>query len=87
MSATTRHPDVPGNLLDTGTEGDEPRVMTTVEEARARGEQDAVAARVTDDEGRAPLTVDQAAAWVPAEHREAYLDGAASVLGYRPRIA
>ena len=37
------------------------------------------------DEARA--RGEQAAAWVPAEHRDAYLDGAASVLGYRPRIA
>jgi hypothetical protein len=60
--------------------------MTTVEDARAPGEQAAGAARVGEDDVAA-LTVDQAAAWVPAEHRDAYLDGAASVLGYRPRIA
>jgi hypothetical protein len=60
--------------------------MTTVEDARAPGGQAAVAARAGEDD-LAPLTVDEAAAWVPAEHRDAYLDGAASVLGYRPRIA
>lgn len=60
--------------------------MTTVEDARAPGEQVAGAARAGEDDVEA-LTVDQAAAWVPAEHRDAYLDGAASVLGYRPRIA
>ena len=61
--------------------------MTAVDEARAQGEQAASAARARADEDREVLTVDQAAAWVPAEHRDAYLDGAASVLGYRPRIA
>jgi hypothetical protein len=61
--------------------------MTAVDEARAQGEQAASAARAREDDDRHVLTVDQAAAWVPAEHREAYLDGAASVLGYRPRIA
>jgi hypothetical protein len=61
--------------------------MTAVDEARAQGEQAASAARAREDDDRRVLTVDQAAAWVPAEHREAYLDGAASVLGYRPRIA
>lgn len=61
--------------------------MTAVEEARAQGEQAASAARAGEDDAVTPLAVDQAAAWVPAEHRDAYLDGAASVLGYRPRIA
>ncbi|MCD2196298.1 hypothetical protein LQ327_23260 [Actinomycetospora endophytica] len=59
--------------------------MTAVEEARAPGEQ--AVARAAEGDVVLPLTVDQAAAWVPAEHRDAYLDGAASVLGYRPRIA
>jgi hypothetical protein len=32
------------------------------------------------------LTVHPVEEWVPRPHRRAYLDGAASVLGYRPLI-
>ncbi len=61
--------------------------MTALNEAGAQGEQAAGAARAAGEDATGLLTVDQAAAWVPAEHRDAYLDGAASVLGYRPRVA
>lgn len=64
--------------------------MTPEQVARAQGEQDASAA-VADEErrriaGGGMLTVHPVEAWVPRAHRRAYLDGAASVLGYRPLV-
>jgi hypothetical protein len=34
----------------------------------------------------AELTVFETAAWIPPAYRQAYLEGAASVLGYEPLI-
>jgi hypothetical protein len=54
--------------------------------AQAQGEQDASADRAqmhldgTHDNGE--LTVFETAAWIPPAYRQAYLDGAASVLGH-----
>jgi hypothetical protein len=62
-------------------------MAVTQDEVRALGEQDAGAAREqterdgTDD---AMLTVVQIAQWVPEAYRQAYLDGAAAVLGSAP---
>ena len=65
--------------------------MTEQEQARAQGEQDAAIALVEEDSrpiaGGGMLTVRPVEEWVPRAHRRAYLDGAASVLGYRPLIS
>ena len=61
--------------------------MTAHDGANAQGEHAASAAQATEQDAVDPVPVDQVAAWVPAEHRDAYLDGVASVLGYRPRVA
>jgi hypothetical protein len=64
--------------------------MTEEEQARAQGEQDAAIALAEEDRwriaGGGMLTVHPVEEWVPRPHRRAYLDGAASVLGYRPLI-
>ena len=65
--------------------------MTEQEQARAQGEQDASLARADEYHwriaGGGMLTVHPVEDWVPRAHRRAYLDGAASVLGYRPLVS
>lgn len=61
----------------------------TPADARAQGEQDASTARATaefDNRPPAQATLTPVARWVPVRLRTPYLDGAASVLGYRPTI-
>lgn len=57
----------------------------TPNDAQAQGEHDARAARTQVHLGATydspALTVFQTAEWVPPAYRQAYLDGAASVLG------
>lgn len=64
--------------------------MTEQEQAQAQGEQDAAIALAEEDRwrmaGGGMLTVYPVEEWVPRAHRRTYLDGAASVLGYRPLI-
>jgi hypothetical protein len=64
--------------------------MTEREQAQAQGEQDAAIALADEDRwrmaGGGMLTVYPVEEWVPRAHRRDYLDGAASVLGYRPLI-
>ena len=64
--------------------------MSEEEQAQAQGEQDAAMALAEEDRwqiaGGGMLTVHPVEEWVPRAHRRAYLDGAASVLGYRPLI-
>jgi hypothetical protein len=64
--------------------------MSDEDQARAQGEQDAAIALADEDRlriaGAGMLTVHPVDEWVPRAHRRAYLDGAASVLGYRPLI-
>jgi hypothetical protein len=64
--------------------------MTEQEQAQAQGEQDAAIALADEDRwqiaGGGMLTVHPVEEWVPRACRRAYLDGAASVLGYRPLI-
>ncbi|MHC1561346.1 hypothetical protein [Actinomycetospora sp. NBRC 106375] len=64
--------------------------MTADEVAREQGEQDASAALADEEHwriaGGGMLTVHPVEHWVPRDHRRAYLDGAASVLGYRPLV-
>ena len=64
--------------------------MTEQEQAQAQGEQDASIALAEEDHwqivGGGMLTVHPVEEWVPRAHRRAYLDGAASVLGYRPLV-
>lgn len=65
--------------------------MTNDEElARKKGERDAALA-LADDGGRREaagdtLALHPAEDWVSSVHPTAYLDGAESVLGYRPRL-
>jgi hypothetical protein len=58
--------------------------------AQAQREQDASADRaqmhLADTHDSAELTVFETAAWIPPAYRQAYLEGAASVLGYEPLI-
>jgi hypothetical protein len=65
--------------------------MTEEERAQAQGEQDAVIALVEEERWQivsgGMLTVTPVEEWVPRAHRRAYLNGAASVLGYRPLIS
>lgn len=65
-------------------------MAVTSDEARALGEHGVRAAR-----GRAEVdalvdstvpAVSQIVEWVPEAYRQAYLDGAASVLGYEPLV-
>ena len=64
--------------------------MTEREQAQAQGEQDAAIALAEEEHrriaGGGMLTVHPVEEWVPRAHRRTYLDGAASVLGYRPLI-
>ena len=64
--------------------------MTEQEQAQAQGEQDAAIALAEEDHWRIVgcrmLTVHPVEEWVPRAHRRANLDGAASVLGYRPLV-
>lgn len=64
--------------------------MTDAEQARAQGEQDAAIALVDEERwqiaGGRMLSVRPVEDWVPRAQRRAYLEGAASVLGYRPLI-
>jgi hypothetical protein len=61
-------------------------VVDTPNDAQAQGEHDASAARaqiqLDGTYENAVLTVFQTAEWIPPAYREAYLDGAASVLGF-----
>lgn len=61
------------------------------EQAQAQGEQDASIALADEDywqiAGGGMPTVRPVEEWVPRAHRRAYLDGVASVLGYRPLIS
>ena len=65
-------------------------MAATSNDAHAQGEQDASAARVQAQldgaEDDALLTVLQIAQWVPAAYRQAYLDGAASVIRDAPLV-
>lgn len=65
--------------------------MTEQEQAQAQGEQDASIALAEEDYwqivGGGILTVRPLEEWVPRAHLRAYLDGAASVLGYKPLIS
>ncbi|MFC5137236.1 hypothetical protein ACFPK1_03275 [Actinomycetospora rhizophila] len=65
--------------------------ITENEQAQAQGEQDASIALAEEDywriAGGGMLTVRPVEEWVPRAHRRAYLDGAASVLGYKPLIS
>ena len=58
--------------------------------AQAQGEQDAGADRaqmhLDGAHDSAELTVFETAAWIPPAYRQAYLEGAASVLGYAPLV-
>lgn len=66
-------------------------MVVTFEDAHSQGEQDASAARTTarsdGTHDNAMLPVFEIAEWVPAEYRQAYLDGAASVLGDTPLVS
>ncbi|WP_116709929.1 hypothetical protein [Actinomycetospora cinnamomea] len=58
-------------------------MAVTSDDARAQGERDARARAGSEPDGApddATLTVFQTAAWIPPAYREAYLEGAASVL-------
>jgi hypothetical protein len=64
-------------------------MAVTSDDAQAQGEQDANAARAAAERAGATdeaLTVFQTAAWIPPAYRQAYLEGAASVLGYEPVV-
>ncbi len=70
--------------------GQSAAMAVTPDDAHAQGEQDASSTRVRAELDGIPddgaLTVFQTAAWVPPAYRQAYLEGAASVLGYEPRV-
>jgi len=65
--------------------------MTDEELAHARGRQDAMDALQTKDrEGignGGELVLHPREEWVLHQHGDAYLDGAAAVLGYKPHLA
>lgn len=65
-------------------------MVDTPDDAQAQGEHDASAARAQvhlDDAYDNPvLRVFRTAEWVPPAYRQAYLDGAASVLGREPLL-
>jgi hypothetical protein len=62
----------------------------TPNDAQAQGEQHASApgaqVHLDDTHDNAVLRVFQTAEWVPPAYRQAYLDGAARVLGYEPLV-
>ena len=66
------------------------QVMADEDLARAQGEQDAAIALANEDRwqlaGGGMLTVYPVEDWVPRAHRRAYLDAAATVLGYKPLV-
>lgn len=63
-------------------------MAVTADDARTLGGQDASAARsvCVADAVADPAAVTRIAEWIPEPYRQAYLDGAASVLGYEPAI-
>ena len=65
-------------------------MAVTSNDAHAQGEQDASAARaragLDGTPGDSMVPVFQIAEWIPAAYRQAYLDGAARVLGSMPLV-